>query len=313
MASPPPPRPATSRVQHTSLLTGATGALGIAVARGLALHGGHLVLAVRDEARGVALRDTLIAETGNPRITVEVADLAIRDDVKMLAHRFMQNNPRIDALVHAAGTFEPERVETEGGLERTWATNVLGFYQLTSRLTEMLRYCRPSRVVVPTSRHVGGLSVADPQYRQRSYRPWQAYTASQQAARILVRAFADQLDADVVAVNAVDPGPVAGGLVTRTTGMASMPARTWVQVAGVEPLEAAAHVVRAALHPDLTGVSGRLLHKGADAGPASTDDELVQPMMALCSSTTRVHPEWDSNIWREDDSVILDLGGGAQG
>lgn len=85
---------------RTALVTGASGGLGHAIARGLAARGARLVLT----ARRVEVLDALAAETGGRVIPCDLAD---RDAVERLA----EEAGAVDVLVANAGVSVAGRVE----------------------------------------------------------------------------------------------------------------------------------------------------------------------------------------------------------
>lgn len=295
----------------TCLVTGATGTIGAIVACRLAEMGAELVLVARDPTRGEAVRHHVVEQTGSERVGLLTADLADRESIKLVTTRFMAEHAKLHLLVHAAATFEPIHRVTEGGPELTWATNVLGPYQLTARLLEMMRYCAPSRVIFLASAHAGGLDLSDPNFEKRRYSGWGSYMASQQAIRMLAWLFAAKLGTQQVAMHVVDPGSVrASGarpsLLERTDGPRGLAARLVRRAAGISPEDAAEAVVAAATDPALSGGQARLLRSGQPADcPWRAPDGLEHLFTSLVRST-RVRPDFESSAWREDISVVLD-------
>lgn len=85
-----------------ALITGATAGLGLEFARQLAASGHDLVLVARDATR---LRETADALTAEHGVQVEVlsADLAVRDQVDLVAHRLSDDVSPVSMLVNNAG------------------------------------------------------------------------------------------------------------------------------------------------------------------------------------------------------------------
>jgi NAD(P)-dependent dehydrogenase (short-subunit alcohol dehydrogenase family) len=196
--------------KRVALITGVTGAIGGAIARRLATTPGfRIVIVARDPARAAAAAAALRETTGNTDIHGEHADLALKADIDALARRWQ--GP-LHVLVNDAAETPRARAVTREGVERQFATNVLGYFRLMRALTPALRAAAPARVVNVASYWAGGLDLEDLEFRRRRYDNDSAYRQSKQADRMLSVAFANRLQADRVCVNACHPGDVRSRL-----------------------------------------------------------------------------------------------------
>jgi NAD(P)-dependent dehydrogenase (short-subunit alcohol dehydrogenase family) len=192
------------------LITGATGVIGKAIAIGIAAQPGHeLVLACRNRAKAERTVRDIARESGNDRVRYELVDVARHDSVAALAARWQ--GP-LHVLVNNAASAPRTREETPEGLERTFATNVLGYYWMTHAFSDALSRSAPARVVLVASYWAGGLELDDLQFVRRRYDNDAAYRQSKQAERMLAAAFAERLRDRGVAVNACHPGDVTSAL-----------------------------------------------------------------------------------------------------
>jgi NAD(P)-dependent dehydrogenase (short-subunit alcohol dehydrogenase family) len=195
-----------SHLRQVALVTGATGAIGQAIARGLARHPDfEVVLLGRDEARTRRAAEGIARSTGNPRVRYELADLSRQKEVEALARRWQ--GP-LQVLVNNAATSPRRRQETPEGIELQFATNVLGYFWLTRAFEEILRASAPSRVINVASYWAGDLDLSDLTFERRPYSNNRAYRQSKQANRMLSVAFARRLAPHGVMVNACHPGDV---------------------------------------------------------------------------------------------------------
>ena len=94
--------------QKTALLTGATGAIGEAIARQLATQGYHLVLVARNRARAEAITARVMQACDNPHIHYEIADLSRQAEIEALATRWQGS---LHLLVNNAAVTPPTRQE----------------------------------------------------------------------------------------------------------------------------------------------------------------------------------------------------------
>ena len=131
-------------MSRTTLITGATGAIGAATAHHLAAHGDHLVLVARNPTRAATLADGLRHRT---TVEVEVADLSLSSETRSLAARLLDDGRPIDTVVHAAGTMSPRRVETPEGHDTVMMLQFVTRYLLTEQLRPVFGARSPARVV----------------------------------------------------------------------------------------------------------------------------------------------------------------------
>ena len=115
---------------RVALVTGANSGMGKETARELARMGAEVILACRGQERGEAARNEIIATTGSTRVTVMPVDLSSLASVRACAHAFQDRFPKLDVLVYNAAASLRAREITPEGIERQWATNVLGPYLL---------------------------------------------------------------------------------------------------------------------------------------------------------------------------------------
>jgi NAD(P)-dependent dehydrogenase (short-subunit alcohol dehydrogenase family) len=196
--------------RHVALVTGATGAIGQAIAKEIAAHPGYeVVLACRNEEKGRGAVEEISRTTGNRSVRYEPVDISRRSSVEALAARW--HGP-LHVLVNNAAVTPRRRQETPEGIERQFATNVLGYFWTIRAFTDHLKQSLPSRVINVASYWAGDLDLTDLEFRRRPYHNNEAYRQSKQADRMLTVAFADRLRPFGVAVNACHPGDVRSTL-----------------------------------------------------------------------------------------------------
>jgi retinol dehydrogenase-13 len=191
------------------MVTGATGAIGKAIARQIAADGWEVVLAVRDAARAKRAIEEIQAAARNAHVRYEIVDVSLKGSIRDLAGRWQG---RLDVLINNAGATPKRRQETTEGIELQFATNVLGYFWMTQSFTERLRASAPARVVNVASHYAGDLDLTDLQFTRRPYDNDTAYRQSKQADRMLTVAFAERLQPLGITVNACHPGNVSSTL-----------------------------------------------------------------------------------------------------
>lgn len=193
---------------RTALVTGANGAIGKAIAEGLAGRGFEVVLGCRNEKAGRKAALAIRGSTGNALVRLELVDVSRQSSIEALADRWQ--GP-LDVLVNNAAIAPRRRDETPEGIERQLATNVLGYLWMSEALGDVLAGSK-GRIVNVASYWAGGLEVDDLEFKRRGYDNDAAYRQSKQADRMLTVALAERLRSKHIAVNACHPGDVRSTL-----------------------------------------------------------------------------------------------------
>lgn len=183
---------------RTAVVTGANSGTGRETANRLAAAGAHVVLAVRDQAKGDQALADLLARHPGARAEVRLLDLADLASVRTFAAALARDIDHLDLLVNNAGVMvPPTRFETADGHELQWGTNFLGPFALTTLLLPLLLAAPSSRVATMSSgtANIGRISFDDLDAVRR-YRPGRAYAQSKLAdlhlARHLARVATDR-------------------------------------------------------------------------------------------------------------------------
>jgi NAD(P)-dependent dehydrogenase (short-subunit alcohol dehydrogenase family) len=234
---------------RVALVTGATGAIGGAIAEGLAREGLRVVIASRDHKRGRDRAAHIARATGNANLTAVTVDLADRESVRSLVDAWTGD---LHVLVNNAADTPRERSLTAAGIEVQWATNVLAYLWMMEGFAPVLEQSKPARIVNVASYWAGGLDLDDPQFERRPYDNDTAYRQSKQADRMLSKAMASRLPAGIT-VNACHPGDVPSRL-ARSLGFDGHQSAE----------EAAATPLLLATSSELESVSGRYFEHGKE-------------------------------------------------
>ncbi len=181
---------------QTYIVTGANSGLGAKTAEKLASAGGHVVMAVRDPARG---DEAARAVPGSTEVReLDLADLA---SVRAFADRW--DGP-VAALVNNAGIMMVAEGRTADGFERQMGTNHLGHFALTNLLLPQVT----GRVVtVSSGLHNGPQLDLDDLDSERGYRPTRAYQRSKLANLLFTTELQRRLDAAGSEVRALAAHP----------------------------------------------------------------------------------------------------------
>lgn len=185
------------------VVTGGTGGLGLAAAKGMSRMGAHIVIVARSEEKLERAGKEMSGDH-----SLYMADLSLMAEVSRVADEIAQRGDRLDVLVNNVGVLFPERRETSEGLEATLATNLAGHFLLTHRLIPKLIEDSPGRIINVTS---GGMYAEkirprDLQYEHGEYKGATAYARTKRGQVILTEMWAERLASTGVTVHAMHPG-----------------------------------------------------------------------------------------------------------
>jgi NAD(P)-dependent dehydrogenase (short-subunit alcohol dehydrogenase family) len=138
---------------RTFVVTGANSGIGFEAARGLVERGAHVVLAVRDAAKGERAAARLAEHPGSTSV-VEL-DLADLDQVARCCATVLERHDRLSALIANAGVMGGPPLRSAQGFERQLATNHLGHAALVTHLWPLLE-ASAARIVVMASTEARG-------------------------------------------------------------------------------------------------------------------------------------------------------------
>ncbi|OZG29292.1 short-chain dehydrogenase [Williamsia sp. 1138] len=136
-----------SQVGRRIIVTGASSGLGAIAARELAGAGAHVILAVRDLEKGDRVATGIRAGSPGAVCRVEHLDLAELSSVRSFADRMLAAGEPLDVLLLNAGVSNQPYSFTGDGIEKTFATNVVGHFALTNLLLPLLEMGGDPRVV----------------------------------------------------------------------------------------------------------------------------------------------------------------------
>ena len=255
--------------QKNAIVTGAYGAIGLAIAEGIAAKGFRVTLVGRDKIRLEKARKDVIHRTSNPEVFFEVVDLGLQHDILEFGRRW---NAPLHLLVNNAATAPQKRLETPEMIEVQWATNVLGYFWMIKYFIHFMENQPDARIVNVASYWAGGMDLSDPEFRSRPYNNDAAYRQAKQADRMLSVAFAERLKPKGISVNACHPGDVNSKL-SNAFGFGG----------SESPADGAETPLFLALSEEVAGITGKYFeHLKPAVCPFSRDQQSVEMLFDLC-------------------------------
>jgi NAD(P)-dependent dehydrogenase (short-subunit alcohol dehydrogenase family) len=267
------------------VITGATSGIGEEVATRLASLGAHVVLGCRDRLRGKQVAADINAKAGEERAAVMTVDTSDQSSIRAFAGEYRDTYGSLDVLVNNAGVLVPDRKTSVDDIELTFATNVLGYYLVTTELLDVLKAGAPSRVVNVASTFAFDVDLEDLQFERRPYDGMTAYAQSKACDRMLTWAFARRLQGGPVTVNAMAPGLVLGTSLYRHLPPEAK--RDLEQYGSRSVSEGAETAIWLASAPELEGVTGRFFERGAEIPCQYRDQDAEERLWQVCEQLVR--------------------------
>ena len=209
--------------------------------------------------------------------TLLIADLASQRQVREVSAAFLKCFDRLDVLINNAGVAGwGTRLETEDGLETTFAVNHLAPFLMTNLLLDRLKASAPSRVVtVSSAAHKSFALDLDDLQGERRYSGFGAYGRSKLANILFTQELSRRLEGTGVTANCLHPGVVATGI------FRNLP--RWMRFILTSPLvltpeRGADTMIYLATAPELAEVSGKYFvrRKPVRSSRASCDAETAR-------------------------------------
>jgi len=170
------------------IITGGNTGIGYETARTLAIMGGNVVIACRDENRGSRAVQNLRSETNSEKIEYLPLDLSSLSSVREFVELYKSKHEKLNILVNNAGVMRtPLSPRTQDGFEMQIGVNHLGHFYLSNLLMPTListaRSEGQSRVVnVASLAHSRGkIDLDDLNWEKRKFDTGDAYSQSKLA------------------------------------------------------------------------------------------------------------------------------------
>lgn len=192
-------------MKKNCIVTGACGAIGKAIAWGLAEQGYHVYITSRSQEKAKQTAEELKTLSQNHHIYPVCIDLGIQKEIIDFATKWKEP---LQLLVNNAAIAPKKRTETVDCIEMQWAVNVLGYYHMIRLFSPYMQELPRARIVNVASYYAGELDLEDPEFLKRPYDNDTAYRQSKQADRMLTKTWADKLRPFGITVNCCHPGDV---------------------------------------------------------------------------------------------------------
>ena len=273
-------------MQHKNIIiTGATDGIGLAAAKSIASKGYHVGLVGRNPNKGKKAIDEIIEHSGNKNLDFFECDLSLVKNVKTLADQIKQKYNKIDVLLNNAGGANKKKNITSEGLEKTFATNQMNYFVLTTELLNIISESNDGRIVnVASNAHIG----AEVDYAnincEKSFSAWTSYCVSKLMNIMFTYRLASMQDK--VSVNVLHPGFVDTNIAGNEGNLIKYIVKFGAKMFARTVDDGADSSIYLSTSDEVKGVSGKYFFKCKEirSSRASYDKEDWQKVWDLCEN-----------------------------
>ncbi len=191
--------------QNKIIITDSTDGIGLAAAKEIAKKGYHIGLVGRNPEKGKQAIETIISHSGNENLDFFECDLSLVKNVKTLSEQIKHKYSEIDVLLNNAGGANKKKIITSEGLEKTFATNQMNYFVLSTELLDIISESNDGRIVnVASNAHIGAEVDYENINSEKNFSAWTSYCVS----KLMNIMFTYQLSSiqDKVSINVLHPG-----------------------------------------------------------------------------------------------------------
>ena len=191
--------------QKNIIITGATDGIGLAAAKEVSKKGYHIGLVGRNPEKGKKAIETIISYSGNENLDFFECDLSLVKNVKSLSEQIKQKYNKVDVLLNNAGGANKKKIITSEGLEKTFATNQMNYFVLSTELLDIISESNDGRIVnVASNAHIGAEVDYGNINSEKSFSAWTSYCVSK--LMNIMFTYKLSLMQDKVSINVLHPG-----------------------------------------------------------------------------------------------------------
>lgn len=280
-------------IDKNILITGATSGIGLEAAIELARRGAHVSIVGRDPERTSAAVARIRQAAGRD-VRSYLCDFSVQADIRRLAEHVLRDHRQLHVLVNNAGGVNKRRSLTVDGIERTFATNHLGYFLLTNLLLDLIKKSSPARIVTVASigHRRGTMDFGDLGY-ERSYWIMRAYARSKLANVLFANELARRLAGTGVTSNSLHPGGVSTNIWSGAPLWAKPLIHLWLRPTFITAEAGSQTIVHLAADPELEEVSGQYFEENVAVEPAplAKDAELARRLWDVSARLTSTPAE----------------------
>jgi len=243
-----------------AIVTGGSAGIGFETAKALLAAKCKVIILARDGKRlDKAAIELHEVQPQEDLLIREVCDLSSPSSIRSFVTKFRELKLPLHYLINNAGFVSVERKLTNDKIEKTFATNHLGHFLLTTLLLDVLIASKPSRVVMVSSNLHAGPSIdfsVLPAPSEETYTKERAYQQSKLANVLFARELSRRYSAQGVSAFSLHPGVIATDLSSDAYCMNQDGVACWLACCLKSASQGAATTIYCALAPSLEKSSG---------------------------------------------------------
>lgn len=241
------------------IVTGANAGIGFHAAKGLAERGARVILACRNEERGIAARKAIASATGNQDVVYRHLDLASLKSVRQFAAQMLETESNLHVLINNAGVYGfPEH--TEDGIVESMQVNYFGHFLLTLLLLPLLKKSQSGRVINLSSilHFLGSFNpITINSSEPRFLRLYRNYCDSKFLMLMFTVELSRRLEGTGVVANATHPGVIVTNITAHSHNIARILFWCWSLMYNRSAKDGAQTVEYLAASEDCAQISGK--------------------------------------------------------
>lgn len=244
------------------IVTGGNNGIGYETAKDLADRGARVILACRDQVRGITARDNIVAATGNEKVHYMPLDLSSLTSVRRFAEEILKNEKRLDILINNAGIYGSSNLKTEDGLLLGMQTNHFGPFLLTCLLLPLLKSTAPSRIINVSSKAHGRATLDIDNLNmeketEKTFNKNRVYAVSKLCNVLFTLELSKRLQGTNVTANSLHPGVVNTDIIGDVDSKVIKIIVPFVRSFFKNQWEGAQTSIYLAVSPEVSNVSGK--------------------------------------------------------
>ena len=243
------------------VITGGTSGLGYRTAFILAQDSKNKIILIgKNKAKGEQAIKSLNNETKNKNLSFLQVDLSSIFETSSLKEKLA--NKKIDVLINNAGALFYSRIESEDGIEKTFALNHLSYFILSNLLLKHKIIKNGGRIInVASGAHRGVDINFDDIEMVTNYNGWISYKKSKLCNILFTKKLSELALKNNITVNCLHPGFVKTGFGKNNTGVIGIIIKSLMSLFAIRVEEGAETIIYLATSDNVKNISGEYFYE----------------------------------------------------